>query len=326
MAKKKASKKETSAKEVASAGGKARAKKLTPEERSDIARKGAQARHGTNLPQVTHGDPDHPLRIGNIEIPCYVLDNDVRVITHRGMQGSLSMAVTGGASDTAAFLLRLESKGLPCNELAARVAKPIEFRPQRGGRTAFGYEATILPEICDLILEARNRGLFKDGTGPFERIAERCEILVRGLARVGIIALVDEATGYQEIRDKHALQEILDQFLLKEFAAWAKRFPDEFYQQIFRLRGWQWKGIKVNRPQCVAHYTKNIVYARLAPGILKELETRNPRLPSGGREAKSSSRTEPASQWPTLPRISWRILKVMLAPRDSDSRWCVQSR
>ncbi len=283
---KSAAKGEQSAKDLASSGGKARAAKLTAEERSEIARKAAQAKWGTNLPQVTHGDADHPLRIGNIEIPCYVLDNDLRVITHRGLQGSLSMAVSGGASETAAFLLRLESKGLYCQELAARVAKPIEFRPVRGGRTAFGYEATILPDICDLILEARHRDLLNDPSGAWQRIADRCEILVRGLARVGIIALVDEATGYQEVRDKLALQEILDQYLLKEFAAWAKRFPDEFYQQIFRLRNWQWKGIKVNRPQCVAQYTKNIVYARLAPGILKELETRNPRLLRGSRLAK----------------------------------------
>jgi len=49
---------------------------------------------------------------------------------------------------------------------------------------------------------------------------------VRGFARVGIIALVDEATGYQEVRNKLALQAILDAFLRKELAAWAKRFPD----------------------------------------------------------------------------------------------------
>ena len=70
----------------------------------------------------------------------------------------------------------------------------------------------------------------------------QCEILAPALARVGIIALIDEATGYQEIRDRQALQQILDKYLLKEYAAWAKRFPDEFYKQIFKLRGWEWRG------------------------------------------------------------------------------------
>ena len=82
-----------------------------------------------------------------------------------------------------------------------------------------------------------------------------------------------------------ALQAILDQFLRKELAAWAKRFPDEFYQQIFRLRGWEWKGMKVNRPQVVAKYTNDFVYERLAPGILEELQRRNPKDGKGQRRS-----------------------------------------
>ena len=111
-------------------------------------------------------------------------------------------------------------------------------------------------------------------------------MLVRGFARVGIVALVDEATGYQAVRDREALQAILDKFLRKEFAAWAKRFPDEFYQEMFRLKGWQWKGVKVNKPQVVGHYTKDLVYDRLAPNIIEELERRNPKTPRGHRKVK----------------------------------------
>jgi hypothetical protein len=141
----------------------------------------------------------------------------------------------------------------------------------------------VLADVCDILLAARK----KKGalSPPQEKYADAAEILVRGFARVGIIALVDEATGYQEVRDRYALQEILDKYLRKEFAAWAKRFPDEFYQEIFRLRGWAWKGMRVNRPQCVASYTKDLVYARLAPGILTELEKKNPVAETGRRLA-----------------------------------------
>ena len=62
------------------------------------------------------------------------------------------------------------------------------------------------------------------------------------LADIGILGLVDEATGFQDVRNRLALQEVFDAVLRKELAAWAKRFPDEFYKQIFRLRDWQWKG------------------------------------------------------------------------------------
>src|SRR4029077_2964984 len=105
-------------------------------------------------------------------------------------------------------------------------------------------------------------------------------------AAIGIQALVDEATGYQDIRGRDALQAMLDAFLSKELAAWAKRFPDEFYRQIFRLRGWKWQGRAVNPPQVVGKYTDMIVYQRLAPNIVENLRTLNPKNDRGNRANK----------------------------------------
>jgi hypothetical protein len=154
------------------------------------------------------------------------------------------------------------------------VLSVIEFKPPQGAR-AEGFKAKLLPLLCETYLRARDAGALTASQIP---VVTRADILMRGLAHVGVIALVDEATGYQEVRDRMALQAILDKYLRTEFAAWAKRFPDEFYQQIFRLRNWEWSGMRVNRPQCVANYTKDLVYKRLAPGILQELETKNPVL------------------------------------------------
>ncbi|WP_167354349.1 P63C domain-containing protein [Cupriavidus nantongensis] len=145
-------------------------------------------------------------------------------------------------------------------------------------------------------------------------VAQRAEILMRALAQVGVVALVDEATGYQEVRDRLALQAILDQYLRKELAAWAKRFPDNFYREIFRLRGWKWDSLR--RPGIVAGYTKNIVYARIAPGILEELERKNPRTEKGYRKAKHH-------QWLTEevghPALERHLEGVMLLLRISDT-------
>ncbi len=148
---------------------------------------------------------------------------------------------------------------------------------------AWGYKAEVLPKVCDIFLQAREKRLLPHNQ---QHIADRAEILVRGLAQTGIIALVDEATGFQAIRDKEALQAILDKYLRQELAAWAKRFPDEFYEQMFRLRRWQWKGMKVNKPQVVGHYTRDLVYERLAPGILQELEERTPKNSRGQRKVR----------------------------------------
>ena len=99
---------------------------------------------------------------------------------------------------------------------------------------------------------------------------------MRGFASVGIIALADEATGYQEIRPKEALQVYLDMILRKDLAAWAKKFPDEFYENIYKLKGWAWPGMQKNRFSVVAHYTRDLVYERIAPSLPKELESKSP--------------------------------------------------
>jgi hypothetical protein len=108
-------------------------------------------------------------------------------------------------------------------KLTARIEHPIKFVPPGGGAVAYGYEATLLADICDVVLNARKAGaLLKQQ----EYIPERCEILLRGFARVGIIAMVDEVTGYQYLRSRRSLEQILDKFLRKELGKWAKRFPD----------------------------------------------------------------------------------------------------
>ncbi|MBF3067897.1 hypothetical protein HKW83_32300, partial [Pseudomonas aeruginosa] len=84
--------------------------------------------------------------------------------------------------------------------------------------------------------------------------------------------LIDEATGYQEIRPKDALQAYLEKIIRKDLAAWAKKFPDEFYENIYKLRGWVWPGMQKNRFSVVAHYTRDLIYERMAPGLLQELE------------------------------------------------------
>jgi hypothetical protein len=111
-------------------------------------------------------------------------------------------------------------------------------------------------------------------------------MVMKALAHIGIAGLIDEASGYQEVRDKRALQELLDKYLNKELAAWAKRFPDEFYKEMFRLNGWPWLALKGKRPGIVGTYTNDLVYQRLAPGILEELEARNPKDEKGNRRGR----------------------------------------
>jgi hypothetical protein len=266
----------------ASRGGKARAESLTPEKRTEIAKIAAAKRWGIPA-SIKEGE----LKIGDVRLSCAVLDNQTRVMSRASFikaLGRTGKAKGGRKYDdefkTPVFLTAENLKPFVSNNLIENSA-PILYRGLNG-KQSIGYQAELLPQVCYVFVDADESGALRYNQ---KHIAEKCRLLIRGFATVGIIALVDEATGYQEVRDRLALQEILDKFLRKEFAAWAKCFPEEFYKQIFRLRQWEWRGMKVNRPQIVAHYTKDLIYARLAPGILKELEVRNPRDEKGRRKA-----------------------------------------
>lgn len=241
--------------------------------------------HGERVLKAEYGSTKSPLRIGEVEIPCYVLEDGTRIIAQRGIYKAINMSSgrkKGPNSDRLATLVkRIDGQGTPFNNLAARLANPILFKPPHsGGIVAFGYEATILADLCDAVLGARSLGLLHQSQ---LHIAERCEILVRGFARVGIIALVDEATGYQQVRDRHELHRILAGYISKELLPWAKRFPDEFYQQLFRLKGWPFSPPSPKRPGYVGKLTNELVYERMPQGVLDELQSRNPIVKPGRR-------------------------------------------
>jgi P63C domain len=265
-------------------GGHARAAALTKEERKDIARRAAEARWSKDMPYATH---EGTIRLGDVDIEVANLNTGQRVISQSGFMRGLGRARQAkgrsyykGDINLPAFLTAQNLKPYISSGLEV-TSSQIEFRT-KGGLRAFGYTDDLLPEVCDVFIKADRAGVLAHNQ---KHIADRAHIIMKGLARLGIAGLIDEATGYQEARDKQALQALLDSYLRKELAAWAKRFPDEFYEHIFRLRGWQWKGRGRNPPQVVAAYTKDIVYARLAPQILEQLEKKNP-IEGGRRRAK----------------------------------------
>jgi P63C domain len=233
------------------------------------------------LLEAIHGSADHPLKIGNLEIPCYVLEDGKRVLVQNGMLTALDMAQgTAGRGEGNRLVKFMNTKamlGFASDQLRASILNPIRFKTPAGQETV-GYEATILADICDAVLEARKAEKLNYQQ---VHIADQCEILMRGFARVGIIALVDEATGYQDYRDRQALERILERFLQDELAKWAKRFPDTFYKELFRLRGWDYKPDSVKRPKLVGTLTNDLIYSRLAPGVLDELKRRTPRDDQG---------------------------------------------
>src|SRR3989338_3272931 len=217
------------------------------------------------------------LHFGDLMIDASVLEGGIRVLSYRGVNRALgrSKSWSKGASELPPFLNKKALQPYITEEITAPFLSPIEYKPLHGGRTGYGVPAELLPEICNLWLRARKGG--KLSTRDLA-IADRAEAVISALAHVGIVALVDEATGYQETRDRYELQKILAKYIAKELLPWTLTFPHEFYQEMFRLRGWEYNATsKRKKPMYAGKLTRELIYAKLPKGVIKKLSRINPR-------------------------------------------------
>ena len=272
--------------DIQSMGGKARAEKLSKEARISIAQAAADARWGGSLPQATHSGE---LVIGGRKIACAVLRNGKRVLTQETFLTAIGRAAKAKAGTGSLklvdglppFLVAENLKPFISDELMESTT-PIVFRTVKGGR-AFGYDAMLLPMVCEVYVNARDENKLLKGQ---EHIAAACYILMKGLARVGIIALVDEATGYQEQRAKDELARILEAYVQEEYRPWMRTFPEEFFRQIYRIHDWSYKPGNAKRTPFIGHLINKYVYGELPPGVLDELRRLNPVTDHGYRRRK----------------------------------------
>ena len=309
--------KPTDVESLASQGGKARALALTPAQRREIARRAARARWDVEVQQAVCGSPDRPLCIGDAELQAYVLEDGTRVLTQAeflvalGRHRKANVRNVEGEENIPPILQGERLKPFISSDLLEK-SKPIQFGTPQGGR-ASGYRAEILPDVCEVYLKARDAGAL---TRHQLHIAVKAEILVRGLASVGIIALVDEVTGYQELRTKDALARILEAFIDKELRAWIQTFPADFYEELFRLRELNFPSDGVKRPQYFGILTNDIVYKRLAPGVLEELKRVTPKNESGRRKHKFFQRLTSNIGYPKLREHLGSVIAIMKLSRN----------
>lgn len=276
----------------AAKGGRARASILTPEERSEIASNAVKTRwakaKGVSINEIgqvssldqqivkaTSTEPTMPislfpgtLEMGGISFPVHVLNNGKRVIVQREVVNLLTGNKKGGLD-----------RYLKVPNLAPFVPKKftdhsldqatIKFK--YGGVIAYGYDATDLIDICDMYLNARTEGKLLSSQ---IQLAKKAEIIVRASAKVGIIALIDEATGYQKVRAKNALRLKLKAYIADDMQEWAKQFPDEFFYELARLESVSYS--PRSRPLRWGKYIMNFVYRAIDKDVASELKRRTP--------------------------------------------------
>ena len=307
-----------------SKGGKARAGQLSSEERSEIAKRGARARWGdgqslendNSLLKATH---QGSMTVGSLNLDCYVLEDGRRVFHKRGMARALGMKSGGGN----VFLRAMQRKGLGSEldkTLIESIENPINFKPLTQD-LAHGYEADVLVNVCKAIVRADEATKL---TGSQKSLANQARILLNAFAKVGVSALIDEATGFQQVRSPDALRLLVQQYIEEEKREWEKQFPDEYYNELNRLYGSKkltttGSGAVIqNRPQHFAKFTRFYVYHPLENGaVLEELDKINPKINSNGtRKARFHQHL---SEGYGIEKLKRQVQEVMTLIQVSDT-------
>jgi hypothetical protein len=223
------------------------------------------------------------MHIAGNDIQCAVLEDESRVVN-----GTNVLKVFGrkqmGAAKYQGISPILTSKKLEEFVEADEISKltPMQYIA-KNGREVNGYPAEAMQILCEVYLRARDAGALTDGQ---LHLAIQADIIIRSLAKTGVVALIDEATGFQYEREKDALQKVLAAYISDEYLQWQRKFPRKFYQELFRLCGWEFDPLTVKRPQYLGKLTNKYVYDLLPQGVLERLKEVNPKNEKGVRSRK----------------------------------------
>jgi hypothetical protein len=294
-----------------SRGGIERARRLSTEQRREIALRAAEARWAriNDRDRLPEANTDGVLSIGDVDLDVYVLDDRRRVISKKAIARALHLKSAGGN----AFLRTMSRKGvrsvLP-DELIQKIENPIAFKPLKG-ELGDGYEAELLIEVCDALMQARNESKLASSQ---RFLAIQAEIIVRSAAKVGIIALIDEATGYVD-KTKDEYRKLFEKFISKEFQQWEKEYPTKFFDMIYRLYNLKrQKPDSTRHPQFFAHFIRRYIYYPLANSqgaILEKLEEQNPVVyAGGGRRYKLFQYLSDKVGMPAFRQHLWQVVGI----------------
>lgn len=256
------------------------------EKKSELANDSNQSEEKEVIYTIKYGNSRSLLKLGELEVPCYIINDEkrTRVLSQRGISNLLGISTGGGEFQK--FINRLPIESEIDARLKLEFQNPLNIRTT-GNSVIKGYRAEMLIDLC---LAIKRSAIVSD-----QRAGEinnkryiLADIIINSCAKTGIIALVDEAVGYDREAEegKDSLQKFFSEFLRHDAAKWVKTFPDSFFFNIYKMKGWTWK-ITNKHPVVVGLIIRDLVYERLAPGLLEQFDKLNPKNENGNRIYKN---------------------------------------
>lgn len=258
----------------------------------------------TKKPQKVWGKG--PIKIYDAELDCYILADGTAVLNKGKMMKAIGRPWKGTSRSLRPnFIGAVNLQPFIKPELEQKL-NGIEFYD--GPKLISGYHADILPLVCNVYLEARQAGVLSKSQLP---IAEKCEILLRSFARVGIVALIYEQLGFEKYKHPDAIRLLIESYLAEEIRRWSKEFPDELFFQMDRLYGKQ-RTTSRNRPLYYAKFIRKYIYDPIEKGlVLQKLDERNPTINKRRRKHRHHSLLNEERGLPTIKAQIWQIIALL---------------
>lgn len=208
------------------------------------------------------------LILDNNSVDCYVLNTEERVVSLRAAVKAIADRERSGLAD---YIEVTPLKPYINSKLV--LAETIEFNIPGTQYKGKGIKADNFLDICRAYVNALSDNALK--TDRQKEIAIKCSILLSACAKLGLIALIDEATGYQYDRERDALQFKIKLYITEEMRPWEKTFPDDLWAEFGRLTNW--KGPIHSRPKWWGKLINELVYGYLDKDIYEWLKTHAPK-------------------------------------------------
>jgi len=248
------------------------------------------------------------LELGNKQISCAILKNKKRIITQTSLFDAFDRPRKGEKrlEDLPSILGAKNLLPFIDDELRSK-AYPVKYHTETGAVKS-GYDAELIPLVCEVYLKANDMGILHESQ---KKILTHANILIRSLAKVGIAALIDEATGYQQDREADELQKLLKLYIREDYLKWTARFPRKYYEELYRIHGWDYDPMSLKHPKYLGAFTNKYVYDQFPEGILNDLRKKNPNNSKGNRVRKHHQHLTNDFGIPHLEKHLTKLITIM---------------
>lgn len=213
------------------------------------------------LRSIANGD----LTIAGQSVECHVLSDGRRVLDTSQAQAFLGL----GAKDRHFWRSLARIPGLSAE---IQAGPRIAFVLPDGRSVAYGYEASFIMDVCLAYQAAFLKDALHHKQAP---TARRAMSMVAAAAKVGLEALIDEATGYQKRRPGDYLRGRFSDLLRDHHDDWKRRWNDDLMDALCRLYGRRHVP-GTPPPRCLWRAEGMIYDLVIGPDVMAEVRRRNP--------------------------------------------------